>query len=373
MLIIKGIIGILYESLNLLNDMSIYLVFGFLFAGILHILISTETIAKHLGKSNYMSVIKSSLFGVPLPLCSCGVIPAAISLRKSGASPGAVISFLISTPTTGIDSIFATYSLMGFFFAIFRILASFFTGIFAGIIVNIFVKQKTESDNPADSGATQNSCFPCGSPPVADGEHSVINKIKRIFQYAFIELFSGIAKWLVIGILIGGIISYFIPDDFFVNYIGKDWQEMFIMLIIGIPIYVCATGSIPIASALMLKGMSPGAAFIFLLAGPATNAVTITVIGKEMGKKTTFLYLISILISSITFGFLINALWTHFNLPSMHLHHQHQFLPSWLHISATIILLSLVVYFFIRNIPVKINFFYKIYYTTGQNDINNYL
>jgi len=191
MIIIKGI---LIESFWLLNRMSPYLLFGFFVAGILHILFSPEKIAKHLGGQTLKAVVKASLIGVPLPLCSCGVIPAALALRKEGASIGAVLSFLISTPTTGIDSIFATYSLLGPIFMIYRVIASFVAGVFAGVMANIFAK---EPNRPKEIVTKEYQCKLCEEEK--SHNHSIVDKIKGIFTYAFGDLLADVGKWLILG------------------------------------------------------------------------------------------------------------------------------------------------------------------------------
>ena len=293
--------GILLESFNLLNRMAPYPLFGFFFAGLIHIFLSPEKIAAHLGKGNFASVIKASLFGVPLPLCSCGVIPAALSLRREGASIGAVLAFLISTPTTGIDSIFATYSLMGGLFTVYRIMASFATGVLAGVLANILIKEA----HPAPPA--KGPCEKCGEK--GEEKMSVLQKAVDAFRYAFVDLFDDVSMWLVIGIAIGGAIAFFIPEGFFAGILGSGLIAYLVMFAIGTPMYVCATGSIPIAASLMMKGLSPGAAFVFLISGPATNAVTVTVMAKELGKRAIAIYLGSIFIASLIFAFSLDRLW----------------------------------------------------------------
>jgi uncharacterized membrane protein YraQ (UPF0718 family) len=320
--------------------MSPYLLFGFLFAGILHVFIKEEIISRHLGKNNIFSIIKSALFGIPLPLCSCAVIPAALSLRKEGASRGAVLSFLISTPTTGIDSIFATYALLGAAFALYRVGASFVAAIFVGIIANLLIKEDRDDFEKNDK---EDKC--CS---VHDGHnHGFLYKIKEIFKYAYITLLRDTGKWIILGIIIGGIISYIIPEDFIENYIGKGLLSMVIMIAIGIPMYICASGSIPIAAALMIKGLSPGAAFAFLLAGPATNAVTITVISKYIGKKATVIYLGAIILSSVGLGMLINKIEGVFGGIEVAEIMQHKMIPGWVEITASVVLVVCIGYNFI--------------------------
>lgn len=331
-------LGILDATVSLLNAMSPYLLFGFFFAGLLHIFISSETVATHLGKRGFLSVIKAALFGVPLPLCSCGVIPAAMSLKREGASRGAILSFLISTPTTGVDSIFATYSLLGPVFTVFRVFASFSAGVFAGVMENLLVHH----DEPVSS-KKEIKCKLCDE--TGEHSHTALHVVKGIFGYAFGELLEDVGKWLIAGLLLGGVIAYLVPEHFIHQYVGSGWAAMLMMLAIGIPMYVCATGSIPIAAALMMKGMSPGAAFVFLLAGPATNTVTITVVGKNLGKRTLFVYLASIIIISLALGFLLDKLWAFFSLPSIKTIIAHErFLPLWLEqvSSATLLVLILI-------------------------------
>jgi len=333
--ILDFIQGTLNESFQLLGRMSPYLLFGFFFAGILRVFSSSEKVARHLGEGRVSSVIKAALFGIPLPLCSCGVIPTAISLRRQGANKGATLSFLISTPTTGVDSILATYSLLGPLFAIYRVVASFLAGVFCGLLGNFSLK---ETPQPLDVASTCDLCD-VNEPHL----HSILDKIRFMFHYAFVELLEGIGRWLLLGILIGGVITYLIPQEFIENYLGSGWQAMIVMLVVGIPIYVCATGSIPIVASLMFKGMSPGAGMVFLLAGPATNAATITVLAKELGKKAVALYLISISITSILLGTLLNLIWEIFAFQrSFLVAMSKEILPRWMEMGSALVLLGLI-------------------------------
>jgi len=331
--------SILKESFYLLKEMSPYLLFGFLFAGLLRVFISAEKIASHLGKGKILSSIKASIMGIPLPLCSCGVIPAAISLRRQGANKGATLSFLISTPITGIDSILATYALLGAVFTIFRVAASFLIAIFCGIIANLLLRE----DRSATSAPIL--CNICGEE--GEHEHGIAQKIRYMFHYAFVELLEDVGKWLLLGIIIGGIISYLVPKDIISRFLGSDIRAMLIMLLIGIPMYVCATGSIPIVAALMIKGMSPGAGLVFLLTGPATNTVTITVIAKELGKKAVALYILIISIASILSGLLLNSIWEG-NKNLFHIKGT-AFLPEWIKIASAILLLGLIIFSMLRS------------------------
>ena len=248
--------------------MAPYLILGFLIAGILKVLVPANIMTKYLGKSNTSSVINASLFGIPLPLCSCGVLPTGISLYKNGASKGSSVSFLISTPQTGVDSILVTWSMLGLPLAIIRPITAFFTGVAGGILTNKF-------DSTRLSIKTE----------VNQEKKSKGSSLREIFRYAFIEMVDDIAKWLVIGLLIAAFITVAVPDEFFNEFNITGLTGMVLILVVSIPLYICATASVPIAAVLLLKGLSPGAILVFLMAGPATNAATITVIGKNLGKK----------------------------------------------------------------------------------------
>ena len=309
--------------------MAPYILFGLIFAGILHELVPDTIVTKHLGKDNITSVVKSTIFGIPLPVCSCGVIPLATSIKKSGASKGATLSFLISTPITGIDSIMATYGIFGWIFTLYRALTSMVIAMVAGILTNIFDKEDSElssvdlttartKQKPAFStvvpkattsfsintpkkqeescGTGEGSC--CSSSSNEKKKFSLMAAIK----YAFVTLLGDIAKPLFWGLILGALITVAIPDNLSELLNNNAWLSYLIAIVIAVPMYVCATASLPIAAGLMLSGVSAGAAFVFLSAGPATNTVTIGVVKKMLGTKSLVIYLGSIIVGSILFG-----------------------------------------------------------------------
>jgi len=309
------ILQILTDVWATLCDMSPYLLFGFLAAGILSVAISKETVENHLGEKGFLSVFKASLFGVPLPLCSCSVIPVTVSLKKSGANNGAATAFLTSTPQTGVDSIFVTFSLLGPVFAIFRPIIALITGVIAGLAVNLL---GNDAENPADE---EISCPHCASQKVETEsechscEHEILSsrgKIFEIFRYGFLTIPTDVAKPLMLGILIAGIISALVPNDFFASKLGTGLMPMLVMMLIGIPMYVCSTASIPIAAALIMKGISPGAAFVFLITGAATNAAGIITIWKVLGKSVAVIYVSTVIVVALLSGFLLNFIYSLF-------------------------------------------------------------
>ncbi|HSG28693.1 MAG TPA: SO_0444 family Cu/Zn efflux transporter [Candidatus Krumholzibacterium sp.] len=294
------VIEILYGMAGTLNEMSPYLLFGFLVAGILSVLIRRETVERHLGGNGFPQTLKASLFGVPLPLCSCGVIPVAASLRKKGAGRGATTSFLISTPQTGVDSIFVTLSLLGPVFAVFRPLIAFVSGVIGGGLVSL-LDGDDETGSRVEAGHCEDGC--CALPEERKG------KLREALEYGFRTLPRDINKALVFGIFLAGIIGVLVPDDFFTGILGGGIIAMLAMVLLGVPVYVCATASVPIAAALIAKGVSPGAALVFLMTGPATNAATIFTVARIMGRKTAAIYLSTVVLAAVGSGLLLDAIY----------------------------------------------------------------
>lgn len=323
----------LKESVNLWLAMAPYLLMGLFIAGILHVFLGTSLVSRHLGKSAFGSIVKATLFGIPLPICSCGVIPVAASLRKEGASKSATLSFLVSTPTTGVDSIMATYSLMGPLFAVFRPIAAFFSGLTIGVLNHFFNKEKINisMDKPFER------------------KHLPRGKIKEVFRYGFVELAEDIGKWLLVGVVIGGVLTVAIPRDFILGFLSYPWLHFLIMLVIAIPLYVCATGSIPIAAALIQKGFSPGSAMVFLIAGPATNAVTLSFVRSKLGKKAFYLYLTSIVVVSIVAGLVFNLIWSRTGRDMAMIHSHGEQLPYALRVASGIFLLLIILKGFVKR------------------------
>lgn len=320
-------IGLIKEIWFLLEEMAPYLLLGFAVAGVLHVLLPKEKVTRHLSQDRFSAVVKASVFGIPLPLCSCGVIPVAAHLEKQGARRGPILSFLISTPTTGVDSILATYALLGPLLAVMRPLAALFNGLLTGGIANWLARGERAVPAP---------------PPGQNSGTVATNRFRAMIDYAFKELVADVAKWLMIGIVAGGVIAYLIPDAWIAQYLGNPLLAYPLMLLIGIPMYVCATGSIPIAASLILKGMSPGAGFIFLFAGPATNTATLSFVGGKMGKRHLLLYLGTILFSGLLFGGLIDLVWQFSGQDAHLVGGQMEMLPGWLKTGSALLLLGLM-------------------------------
>jgi len=342
-----------FEALaTLSNAMAPYILFGLFFAGILHEIIPQDIVSRHLGKDNINSVVKATLFGIPLPVCSCGVVPLAAGIKTSGASKGATLSFLISTPITGVDSIFATYGMFGFIFTIYRVASSVIIAMIAGILTNLFDKSTlTKASNfsiqnpnpkPKSFSATSFSATPQTKP---------IKKkfsLKSALRYAFVTLLGDIANPLFYGLVIGALISIIIPQNLSDLLMTHAWIAYLLSIIIAVPMYVCATASLPIAASLMLSGVSAGAAFVFLCAGPATNIVTMGVVKKILGTKSLYIYLFSIVVGSLLFGLGLDYLFDIAKINPKSLINSSENL-GWISYIGSILLWGLLAYFLLKK------------------------
>ncbi|MCK5124662.1 MAG: SO_0444 family Cu/Zn efflux transporter [candidate division Zixibacteria bacterium] len=332
------------QSWLLLGQMAPYLLFGFLAAGILSIMISAQWVQRNLGKPGLGSVLRASLFGVPLPLCSCSVLPVSVSMRRSGASNSATTAFLLSTPQTGVDSIAVTYALLGPFFAVFRPLTAFFTGLMGGALVHLFGESGIvkEVEKP-DTTACDDACC-------SDEKNK--SYLKRILHYAFVVLPKDIALALLVGVLIAGVMAVLVPQDYLGAYIGGGVISILIMIAAGVPVYVCATASVPIAAGFIYMGGSPGAALAFLIAGPATNTASFVTIWKTLGGRNASIYLLTVGVSALGFGLLLDWLipLAAISLPALenqaHVHSE----GGWFYNTSAIILLLVFLYSYLSGI-----------------------
>ncbi|HSO20925.1 MAG TPA: SO_0444 family Cu/Zn efflux transporter [Desulfosarcina sp.] len=302
---------ILVQSWHILLESSVFILFGLAVSGVLRIFLNPAAVSRHLGQGRFRSVFKASLMGVPVPLCSCGVLPAATALKEQGANNGAVTSFLISTPESGVDSIAITYALMDPIMTVMRPVAAFVTAFAAGIAENLLGRPDTSRPVAADLTCPVDGCCDgrnC-SPEVHRRHHSLAEKARAGLRFAFTDVWGDLAVWFLFGLLLSGIVTVMIPESVFSRYMGGGMAAMLIMLAVGIPIYICATASTPIAAALILQGVSPGAALVFLMTGPATNVTSLTVLARVLGRRATAIYLTAIAVSAVAFGMLVDAVY----------------------------------------------------------------
>ncbi|MDF1883184.1 SO_0444 family Cu/Zn efflux transporter [Sulfurimonas sp. SAG-AH-194-C21] len=329
--------------IELSNAMAPYILFGLIFAGFLHELVPESIVKNHLGKDSVWSVIKATIFGIPLPVCSCGVIPLATSIKKSGASNGSTLSFLISTPITGVDSILATYGMFGWAFTLYRVVTSMIISIIAGILANFYGDKEPTSTQNLQESSEESCCSSATSCSSETKKHKF--SIKAGMTYAFGTLLKDIASPLLVGLLLGALITVAIPQNLSEILLEYSWLSYIIVIAIAIPMYVCATASLPIAAGLMLAGVSPGAAFVFLSAGPATNTVTIGVVKKMLGTRTLYIYLGTIIIGSVVFGFGLDYILSGVDIKDLvHLHEE----ASILAIASSIVLWVFVLYYILE-------------------------
>lgn len=295
--------ALLVETWQVLGQMAPYLLFGFVMAGLLSVWISAAWVERHLGGRGFKSVVKGTLFGVPLPLCSCSVIPVSVSMHRKGAGRAATTAFLLATPQTGADCIAAMYAMLGPVFAIFSPIMAFLTGLLGGTLVRFF-EGREERAPVAETTAScveEGSCSPAFKPPARGSLWSGL-------RYGLTVLPRDIGAALMAGVLIAGAMTAFIPRGSLEPYIGGGILSILLLIAAGVPVYVCATASIPIAAGLIHLGASPGAALAFLIAGPATNAATITTLWKVLGRRSAMLYMVTVAISAIGFGLLLDAI-----------------------------------------------------------------
>lgn len=302
------------ELLSIFWDLVIesapWLLMGYLLAGIIKQVIPSSWVEKQLAKPGLASIVKGAFIGAPLPLCSCGVIPTALAIRKAGASKGATSSFLVATPETGVDSISFSYAVLGPIFAMARPIGALTSAIVAGILVNAIDK---EDELVKEAEATCGSC--CSKKTsVVEEQPALSKRLISAVQYGYGRMISDTAKWLAIGLVAATVITALVPQSFFLQW-GDGVVAMIIMVIVGLPMYICATASTPVAASLLFAGISPGAALVFMLTGPATNLATMGVIKEQLGMKSLGAYLVGVIGTAIAAGLLLNVAYEAFAWP----------------------------------------------------------
>lgn len=315
-------------------DVSPFLLLGFAIAGLIKVFLPEDWVARRLGGRGPGPVLKASLLGVPLPLCSCGVIPAALGLRKQGASRGATLSFLVSTPETGVDSVAVTWAIMGPLLAVIRPVAAFLSAVTCGLAADAFGGEEKETV------AEPEACNSCGAEG-CDVRHTFAERARAALRFAFDDLLRDVALWLAIGVLLAGVISAFLSPEIVSEHIGSEAVELLLMLLVSVPLYICATASTPVAAALVVAGFSPGAALVLLLAGPATNIATLLMVGRFLGARAAVIYIASIAATSILFGWLVNRLAGALPTPITS-GAPAEALPHWLMLASAVVLLVLM-------------------------------
>lgn len=338
------LLSALTSAWELLLESSVYIIFGLLVGGLLRVFLSPNQVATHFGGSRFGSVFKAAFLGIPLPLCSCGVLPAAVSLKKQGANNGAVTSFMISTPESGVDSIAVTYALLDPIMTVVRPVAAFTTALTAGVIENLLGGKSPSFRPTPDLTCTVDGCCDGVDCPPEEHtrRHGFFRKTAAGLKYAAVEVWPDMAGWFFVGLLLAGTITALIPEDAFSRYLGGGLSSMLFMLVVGIPLYICATASTPIAAALILKGVSPGAALVFLLAGPATNITSLTVLIGVLGRRAAMVYLTSIGVLAVLFGLAVDWFYGYLGISAAALVGQaSEITPAWVELTGALLLLVL--------------------------------
>lgn len=341
LLLISDVLG---ASWHMLQEASVYIVFGLFVGGLLKVFMSPGYVASHLGTGRFKPVLKAALFGIPIPLCSCGVLPAAAALKKQGANNGAMTAFLISTPESGVDSISISWALLDPVMTVFRPVSAFLSAFIAGALENVMNPPRPQQKKLSALSCSVDDCLDgaCCLPEKNHNPQGFFAKMLFGVKYAFTELWGDLAVSFFIGILLAGIISVLLPDSFSQEFLSGGLSSMLLMLVIGIPLYICATASTPIAAAFILKGVSPGAALVFLLVGPATNIASLSVLTGLLGKRATALYLVSISVVSVLCGLALDSFYTVFEIsPQAVMGQAADIVPPWLKAGGTFFLAAL--------------------------------
>jgi uncharacterized protein len=294
---------LLYEIWRYTREVSFYLLAGFFLAGIIRAFITEKTVRDLLGRNGFRGVLYAALIGVPLPLCSCSVLPTAAALRKQGASRAATTSFLISTPETGVDSISVSYAMLDIVMTIARPIAALATALVTGIAELIFNPEREEEPPPSET----ETCHACNEPE--PDNTSTFSRLTGGLRYSFLVLMADLSIYMAFGLVLAGTASFVLPEGAFQNLPGGQWAAMALIIGIGVPLYICATSSTPLAAALILKGLSPGAALLLLLVGPATNLSSLSVIWRILGPRSLVIYLLGITGCGLAFAFGLDYLY----------------------------------------------------------------
>lgn len=355
---LESLNSLLTNFVSLSAEASPWLLLGLLIAGLMKAWVPTKILSQHLGQGK-KAIVKAAIIGAPLPLCSCGVIPVATELRRSGASAPATSSFLVATPETGVDSVSVSYAMLGPIFAIYRPITAVLSAIFTGLLVSTTDKVRESSEKNSTGGSSccatkketveeqkiieTSSC--CGSKNEAKKtvSNDVLTKTFTGIKYASTKLIDDLIVWLFIGLLFATLVKTFVPESFLLSY-GSGLPAMLLMILISIPMYICATASTPIAAGLILAGLSPGAALVFMMAGPATNISTLGVIKKEMGGHVLIRYLLGISISAIVFGLTLDWVLQFYSIDiSQQMGHSHELLPHWFGLLCALVIALLAI------------------------------
>jgi uncharacterized protein len=347
------------ENMGLSNNFMIlfmtsapWLILGLAVAGLMKTFVPEQLLVRHLGKPGLNATIKAALMGAPLPLCSCGVIPAALGLRRSGASKAATTSFLISTPETGVDSIAISYVLLGPFMAVMRPVAAIVSAITAGLLVGDDAKpsfgireNRSDGDISTEQPGSKQSCCSTSQDSIKPDASMLLNRLKANLYFTLVDLVADISPWLLVGLGFAAVTKTYVPDEFLIQW-GDGLLAFVVMAVVGLPMYICATASTPIAAGLLFSGVSPGAVLVFMLVGPATNIATVGLVKNELGNRALAAYLGSVIGISFIFGYLTNYSAQRWNIDflAQAQNAQHVFSGSSAETVGGIILAALMIY-----------------------------
>jgi len=321
---------VLQHAWVVLGEMAPWVLGGFFIAGVLSLWLNARVVREHFGGGRFGAILKAVGLGIPLPVCSCGVIPLGASLRKHGAGKGPTSAFLMSTPQTGVDSIAVTYGMMGGLFALFRPLAALVSGVLCG-----FAVEAIDGDAPKVQ-----------EEPEPEIEAETSPWWIRVLHNGFVVLPRSVGGALVMGALVSALVMAVVPENFIAEKISSPLLQMVLTLAFGIPVYICSTAAVPFSLGLLAAGLSPGAAMAFLIGGPGVSASTLLAVWRLMGLRTMIIYVAVLATCAISFGLLLNEFlppgWMPLGVRSLDPHAQHAQGITWSLHARALLLLGLI-------------------------------
>ncbi|WP_457944083.1 SO_0444 family Cu/Zn efflux transporter [Vreelandella alkaliphila] len=293
--------SLINELLSIALSAAPWLLLGLVIAGLIKALMPEHLLQRWMGGRGLGSITRAAVIGMPLPLCSCGAIPTALALHRGGAGRGPTTSFLISTPGVGVDSMLITNVLLGPLMALARVLGALVTAIVTGILVGFTGQAALPKSTPVSSCCASKGC----DADSANAHATELTGVIAGLKYAFSDLLDDISSWMFAGLLLAGVLVTFVPPETLVGFSGG-LLALILMAVIGIPLYICATAATPVAAGLLLAGISPGMALVFLLAGPVTSLATLAILRREFGNQALAVYLVSILLVTVLIGWVFD-------------------------------------------------------------------
>jgi len=293
--------AILTTSLSILNDASVWLVLSFALAGLIHHFVRPDRMQRMLGNRKLSSLVRGTVSGMLLPICSCGVIPLGVGLYYSGACLGPTLAFMAATPIINPAAVLLAYGLLGPRIATIYFISGFVVPMLVGVLGNTLAGSELRAP-----GVERVSPDP-GLEAVESA--GVLQRLLSGLHWGFMELGVMVSRYIVFGVLLAGAIISMIPKSVIQQYLGDPGMiSVGGVSLLGSVMYVCAVGHIPFIAALVASGAAPGVAIAFLMTGAATNLPELASIFRVIGPRAVLIYVVTMVSSSMLIGYLTNVL-----------------------------------------------------------------